>query len=277
MKSICLTVLFALALGFAQKIPHFLYINTPFLEPGEVIAGTLDEDDGQNLKDGSRLEVIQGRYEKGQVLEFSLSSTFDGYLTVYAPDKTVLAYNDDTTSSEEGDYISTIVSEIPESGRYVFIISGYSDFDLGDYKLSAKVLELAAEGPITLPAEQNGLISYEDDLAEFMNDDEDLGSLGEYNFDSYTFELDDAATVKIEALSTAALDTIVALLDAEGNQLVMNDDQNAEDNPETLDVDESYDYTTEAALEVELEAGSYEIRVAAYAPGLYTLVVSVEE
>jgi hypothetical protein len=276
MKSICLTLLFALTLGFAQKIPHFLYINTPILEPGKVIAGTLDEEDGQNLKDGSRLEVVQGRYNKGEVLEFTLTSVFDGYLTVYAPDKTILTYNDDTTSSEEGDYISTVVTEIPESGRYVFVISGYSSFDLGDYELSAKTLELGAEGPVTLPAEQNGLITYQDDLAEFMGEDEELGSLGDYNFDSYTFELSETATVRIEALS-AALDTLVEVLDADGKRVAFNDDQNLEDDPATPDLDESYDYTTEAGVEVDLEAGSYEIRVAAYAPGFYTLSAVIVE
>jgi hypothetical protein len=276
MKSICLTLLFALTLGFAQKIPHFLYLNTPILKPGVVIAGTLDEEDGQNLKDGSRLEVIQGRYNKGEVLEFTLTSVFDGYLTVYAPDKTILTYNDDTTSSEEGDYISTVVTEIPESGRYVFVISGYSSFDLGDYELSAKTLELGAEGPVTLPAEQNGLITYQDDLAEFMGEDEELGSLGDYNFDSYTFELSETATVRIEALS-AALDTLVEVLDADGKRVAFNDDQNLEDDPATPDLDESYDYTTEAGVEVDLEAGSYEIRVAAYAPGFYTLSAVIVE
>jgi hypothetical protein len=271
MKSICLIVLFSLTLASAQKIPHFLYINTPILEPGKTIAGTLDEEDGQNLKDGSHLEVIQGRYKKGDVLEFSLSSRFDGYLTVYGPDKTVLASNDDTTTTDE-DYLSSIVTEIPETGRYVFIISGYSDFDLGDYELSASVLEVAEEGPITLPTEQNGIVSFEDDIAEFSSGEEDAGSLGEFNYDSYTFELAEATTVNVQLLS-ASLDTLVAIFDAEGNQVAFNDDQNLEDDLETLDYDESLDYTVEAGVEVELPPGSYEIRAAGYAPGFYTLSV----
>ncbi len=276
MKSTCFTLLFALSVVFAQQVPHFLYITTPILKPGEVIEGTLDEEDGQNLKDGSRLEVIQGRYKAGEVLEFNLTSTFDGYLTVYAPDKTVLASNDDTTSSEEGDYVSSIVTEMTESGRYVFIVSGYADFDLGDFELSARTLEIAQEGPVSVPTEQNGLLSFDDDLTEFVSPDEMVGSLGEFNYDSYTFELGEAATVSIELLS-ASLDTIVEVLDARGNQVAFNDDQNLEDDLDTPDYDESLDYTVEAGVEVALEPGSYEIRAAGYVPGFYTLVVAILE
>lgn len=274
MKSVGLTMLFALTLAFAQKVPNFLYITTPILRPGDVVSGTLDEEDGQNLKDGSRLEVVQGRYERGQVLEFKLTSSFDGYLTMYAPDKTILASNDDTVSSEDGDFVSSIITEIPESGRYVFIVSGYSDFDLGDYTLSATVLELGAEGPVPVPTEQNGFISYDDDVSEFLSDDEAVGSLGEYNYDSYTLELTTPTKVNIEVRS-AVLDTIVEVLDAEGNRVAFNDDQNLEDNPDTPDVDESQDYTVEGGVEVELQPGSYEIRAAGYSTGFYTLVVSV--
>lgn len=274
MKSICLTVLFALTLGFAQKVPNFLYITTPILEPDTAITGTLDEDDGQNLKDGSRLEVIQGRYMQGDALEFTLTSQFDGYLTVYGPDKTIVASNDDTTS--EGDnYVSSVAIEIPETGRYVFIISGYSEYELGDYELSARTLVLAEEGPITLPAELSGLLSLEDDIAEF-DGGEIIGNLGELNYDSYTFELTEAATVRID-VSSPVLDTIVQLLDSDGNVVAFNDDQTSEDDLDTLDIDESLDTSLEAALEIDLEPGAYEIRATAYSLGFYSLSVSIME
>lgn len=274
MKSICLTVLFALTLGFAQKVPNFLYITTPILEPDTSISGTLDEEDGQNLKDGSRLEVIQGRYMQGDALEFTLSSQFDGYLTVYGPDKTIVASNDDTTS--EGDtYVSSVATEIPETGRYVFIISGYGEYELGDYELSARTLVLAEEGPITLPTEQNGVLSLEDDIAEF-DGGEIIGNLGELNYDSYTFELTESATVRID-VGSPILDTIVQLLDADGNVVAFNDDQASEDDLDTADIDESLDTSLEAAIEVNLEPGTYEIRVSAYTLGFYSLSVSIME
>jgi Bacterial pre-peptidase C-terminal domain len=274
MKSICLTVLFALTLGFAQKVPNFLYITTPILGPDTSIAGTLDEEDGQNLKDGSRLEVVQGRYRQGDALEFTLTSQFDGYLTVYGPGKTIVTSNDDTTSDGDN-YISSVSVEIPETGRYVFIISGYAEYDLGDYELSARTLQLAEEGPITLPTELSGVLSLEDDIAEF-DGGEIIGNLGELNYDSYTFELTEAATVRVD-VGSPILDTIVQLLDADGNVVAFNDDQTAEDDPETLEVDESLDTSLEAALEVDLEPGSYEIRVSAYTLGFYSLSVSVVE
>jgi hypothetical protein len=275
------TLLFLLApllLTFtaAQKVPNFLYITTPILKPGETISGTLDEEDGQNLKDGSRLEVIQGRYMKGEVLEFNLTSTFDGYLTVYAPDKTVLTYNDDTTSSEDGDYVSEVVSEIPESGRYVFIVSGYADFDLGDYTLSATPVTLSAEGLISVPSEQQGLISLEDDLAEFIGEDETMGSLGEFNYDSYSIEITETTTVQIDVLSDI-LDTLIEVLDADGDRIAFKDDVYYEDDLSTDDYDESTDYIVQAGVTVTLEPGTYEIRAASYGEGLYTLVVSVAE
>jgi hypothetical protein len=274
MKSICLTIAFVLALSSAQKVPNFLYITTPILEPDTVIASTLDEDDGQNLKDGSRLEVIQGRYMQGEALEFTLTSQFDGYLTVYGPDKTIIASNDDTTS-EGANYVSSVSVEIPETGRYVFIISGYSEYDLGDYELSARTLQLAEEGVITLPTELSGLLSLEDDIAEF-DGGEEIGSLGELNYDSYTFELSETAAVRID-VGSPILDPIVQLLDADGNVVAFNDDQTSEDDLDTFDVDESLDSSLEAALEVELEPGAYEIRVSAYTLGFYSLFVSVVE
>jgi hypothetical protein len=274
MKSVCLIVLFSLTLGVAQKVPNFLYITTPILEPDTSLTGVLDEEDGQNLKDGSRLEVIQGRYMQGDALEFTLTSQFDGYLTVYGPDKTIVASNDDTTS--EGDnYVSSLALEIPETGRYVFIISGYAEYELGDYELSARTLQLAEEGPLTLPTELSGLLSLEDDIAEF-DGGEAMGSLGELNYDSYTFELTEASRVQLD-VSSPILDTVVQLLDAEGNVVAFNDDQTFEDDLDTPDVDESLDSSLEAALEVDLEPGSYEIRVSAYTLGFYSLSVATIE
>jgi hypothetical protein len=286
MKHVLVTVLFTLAFGLAQKIPHFLYINTPILKPNEVISGTLDEEDGQNLKDGSRLEVVQGRFMEGETLEFVLTSDFDGYLTVYAPDKTVLTSDDDTITDEgyEG-YQSSVITEIPESGRYVFIVSGYSEYDLGNYEISARGLEVSEDGAITLPAELNGVISVSDEIAEFIDtalaeeaegEDGAPGYLGEFNYDAFTFELSETTTVRLEATSPT-LDTIIEVLDAEGNQVAFNDDQNVEDDLETPDYDESLDYTINAGVEVTLEPGSYEIRVAAYDYGFYTLTASVIE
>jgi opacity protein-like surface antigen len=278
MKSFVLTALLFLAFASAQKVPNFLYTTTPILKPGDTLSGTLDEEDGQNLKDGSRLEVIQGRYLKGDVLEFRLGSQFDGYLTMYGPDKMLLASNDDTASTPETDgagdsYLSSIITEIPETGRYVFIVSGYAAYDLGDYELSATPLELGQEGPITLPAEQNGILAEEDDIAEFDGGG-NIGSLGELNYDSYTFELKEAATVRAE-VNSPTLDTVVELLDADGQQLAFNDDQNSEDDPSTTEVDESANYTTNAGLEISLEPGTYELRASAYSLGFYTLSVSV--
>jgi hypothetical protein len=274
MKPIYLTVFLALSLGFAQKVPNFLYTATPILGPDTSLLGVLDEDDGQNLKDGSRLEVIQGRYMQGDALEFTLTSQFDGYLTVYGPDKTIIASNDDTTS-DGSNYVSSVAVEIPETGRYVFIVSGYSEYGLGDYELSARTLQLAEEGSITLPTELSGLLSLEDDIAEF-DGGEELGSLGELNYDSYTFELPEVATVRMD-VGSQVLDTLVQLLDADGNIIAFNDDQTSEDDLDTPNVDESLEGSLEAALEIDLEPGTYEIRVSAYTLGFYSLSVSVVE
>jgi hypothetical protein len=275
MKSILLTALFALTLAFAQKVPNFLYLTTPILKPGEVVTGTLSEEDGQNLKDGSRLEVVQGRFKEGEAIEFTLTSEFDGYLTLYGPDKTVFNYNDDVTIDSESAYSSSIIAEITETGRYVLIVSGYSETDLGTYDVSARSIEVSEDGPITLPSELSAILSVDDDIAEF-NGGEEVGSLGELNYDSFTFELTEAATVHIE-VGSPTLDTFVQLLDAEGNELAFNDDQNTEDDPETSDVDESADYTLEAGVTLSLEPGTYEIRATAYAFGFYTLSAFIVE
>jgi hypothetical protein len=280
MKLVLLTVLFAVTLGVAQKVPNFLYITTPILKPGEVISGTLGEDDGQNLKDGSRLEVLQGRFKEGEAVEFTLTSDFDGYLTLYAPDKTVLASNDDVALEDTNTtaaYQSSIITEIPETGRYVLIVSGYSEYDLGSYEVMARSLEVTEDGPITLPTDLNGIIAVSDDFAEFVDptaeesDVEDgSGSLGEFNYDAFTLELNEATAVRFDATSPT-LDTVIAVLDEAGNTIAMNDDQNIEDDLDTPDIDESLDYTVNAGVEVTLEAGRYEVRVAAYDFGFYSL------
>jgi hypothetical protein len=283
MKHVLVNALFILTLAVAQKVPNFLYITTPILKPGDVVSGTLSEEDGQNLKDGSRLEVVQGRFMAGEAIEFTMVSDFDGYLTLYAPDKTVLASNDDATT--EAGYQSSIITEIPETGRYVLIVSGYSEYDVGDYDISARALSVSEDGPISLPAELNGVISVSDEFAEFISpamaeefaEDETLGSLGEFNYDAFTLELTETTTVRLDAAS-ATLDMIIEILDAEGKQIALNDDQNVEDDLETSDYDESLDYTVNAGVEMTLEPGSYEIRVAGYDFGFYTLTAfEVEE
>jgi Bacterial pre-peptidase C-terminal domain len=278
MKTVLLTVLFALTLftlnpAFAQKVPNFLYITTPMLEPDVVVTGTLGEEDGQNLKDGSRLEVVQGRFKEGEAIEFNLSSDFDGYLTLYGPDKTILNSNDDVSTETEG-FLSSIITEIPMTGRYVLIVSGYSEYDLGNYEVSTRRLEVSEDGPITLPADINAVLSVSDEIAEFMGSEGE--SLGELNYDSFTFELSEPATIQIK-VGSPTLDTYLQLLDADGNEITSNDDKTAQDDPATLDTDESADFSLEAEVEIALEPGSYEIRASAYTLGFYTLSASIVE
>jgi len=67
----------------AQNVPHYLTVTAPLLEQGVPYLSSLDESDGQNFKDGSRLEVLQIFGFAGDIVELTVSSNFDSYLIIY--------------------------------------------------------------------------------------------------------------------------------------------------------------------------------------------------
>ncbi len=240
-----LVTLLALVLGsaLAQRVPHFLWINTPLLTPGAVMEGVLDERDGQNFKDGSRLEVYRINGEAGALLELRASSLqFDTYLTLYGPGGQLVAYNDDHGNTTD----SAIIAVLPETGRYLLVVSGFSEIDLGAYTVSMAVLTPSGGGELTVPVSVSGVLSPADPAFEGAH------------YHRYTFVIAAPTAIVIDLMSSS-FDSYLYLLNEQGNVVAENDD-----GPFGLD----------AQLDVELPAGRYELIVTTFGPGevgAYTL------
>jgi hypothetical protein len=237
MKPLLVTLL-ALVLGsaLAQRVPHFLWINTPLLTPGTVLEGVLDEGDGQNFKDGSRLEVYRLNGEAGMLIELRASSwVFDTYLTLYGPSGQLVAFNDDHGNTTD----AAIIAVLPETGRYLLVVSGFSEIDLGAYTVSMAVLTPSGGGELDVPASVSGVLSLADPVFEGAH------------YHSYTFVIATPTAIIID-FSSGSFDSYLYLLNEQGGVVAENDD-----GPFGLD----------AQLDVELPAGRYELIVTTYGPG----------
>lgn len=245
--------LFSLGLIFAQKIPHFLYVNAPILELEGFLSGTLDQNDGQNFKDGSRTEVILAYFEEGSAIEIRLTADFDAYLTLYGPQKTVVATNDDGADAFE----SLLVTEVPETGRYVLVVSGYSEIDLGNYDLSAKKLEVVDDGDLVMGSS----------LKAFLSETDDIDSEGKV-VDKFVLELSESTNITLQ-MTSVLMDTFLIIFDENGQKIAENDDTVLEDDPQTTDIDESSTNVLDAQLELSLEPGLYEVWATTASPNTY--------
>ena len=240
-----LVVALALVLGsaLAQRVPHFLWINTPLLTPGTVLESVLDAGDGQNFKDGSRLEVYRFNGEAGVLVELRASSlAFDTHLTLYGPSGQLVALNDDHGNTTD----AAIIAVLPETGRYLLVVSGFGEIDLGAYSVSMDVLTPSGGGELTVPASVSGVLSPADPAFEGAH------------YHSYAFVIAAPTAVLID-LSSSSFDSYLYLLNEQGGVVAENDD-----GPFGLD----------AQLEVELPAGRYELIVTTFNSGevgAYTL------
>ena len=90
----------SMALGQAPIAPVYYNFNTPVLQSGEAVSGTLTVEDGQNFKDGSRVHVYFFTGAEGEEVNLALGSNdFDTWLTLYAPDGSIVDWNDDSWDS----------------------------------------------------------------------------------------------------------------------------------------------------------------------------------
>lgn len=242
MEQFCLLVML-LGAAFAQQIPHFLYINSPILELDRPLKGLLDQNDGQNFKDGSRTEVVLAYFEEGQVVEIHLKADFDGFLSLYSPQKALIALNDDGLDTSE----SRILLQIPQTGRYSIIVSGFSQEDIGSYTLRASRLEVVDDAEITLGASLNA----------FLSEGDDVDAEGRV-VDKFVLELAEATDIDIQMVSSF-IDSYLLMFDAQGNLIAENDDRVLEDEAQTSQIGESDLTSLDAQLRLYLEAGIYEI------------------
>lgn len=219
--------------------PTYYLTTAPELVEGEPLQGSLSDHDGQNFKDGSRVDVVKTRGSAGEpVVIEALSDTIDTHLTLYGPEGDLVAVNDDGPASLD----ARIGIEFPDDGTYVVVISGFDREDLGAYRLVRRRPEASKVEPLPFPGE------FHTTLEADMLPTEDLGSGPSRAF---SLELDEALLVMITAMSED-VDTVLAAVDAEGERVGRNDDS---------------DLGTDSRLWLELEPGRYRIVVAAYGEG----------
>lgn len=221
----------------ALTSPLYYLASAPEVKVGATQEGELTREDGQNFKDGSRLDVWVLRIEAGQAHALEVvSEAFDAYLSVYSPDGTLLAEVDDGPDSL--DPSATIQPD--RSGAHLVVVSGVGPDALGPYRVTARPLS----APATVELPPSGRLE-----ASLDSTDPPDPEVGGGPARSFAFELDRSALVRLRA-SSDAFDTVLGLFDERGWR-AENDDAGG---------------TTDSELYVELEPGSYRVVVSSFAP-----------
>ncbi|MEZ4630487.1 MAG: DVUA0089 family protein [Deinococcales bacterium] len=138
--------------------PNYMLLMTPALVFGGQVTGVLEAGDGQNFKDASYLDIWHFMAEAGYAIDLRVRANFDSFLSLYAPDGSLLSLNDDF---EDG-INASIISSLPQSGRYMVVVSGLSQFDQGPYAISADLVSLNDGGVLSIPSKSYGRINAED-------------------------------------------------------------------------------------------------------------------
>lgn len=239
---------------------HFL-ATTPTLLPGEAVTGELTVSDGQNFKDGSRVDVYSFVGAAGDQVTLSLGSNdFDTYLTVYDPMLNLFDWNDDAWDVTVGEhtYNSQLDLYLMEDGRYTVIVSGYSNWDLGTYSLEMT----ATAAPDSSPRDMTGASPLQIPGNAKVNITTDLPVTGDgYAGPSqvYSFSLSEDLLLIIDA-KAPEVDTVL-LLYTSGMELVdFNDDF----------YDQNYDpeatFVWHSRIVRELPAGNYFLVLGSFSP-----------
>lgn len=206
---------FALAQGRLNP-PNYYLSQLPELRAGETISGELTEASGQNFKDGSYLDLFVMYGEEGDLVTLTASSfEFDTYLSLYDPTGWLLVTVDDGPTGFDAELSITL----PQSGRYLVVLSGYSDFDLGAYTLSRRGVASSADvEAIPLPIPGTLLGTFDDATAATVPH---FGAPGVL----FVIELTEDTALEITTRSLE-FDTYILVTDEAGNIVVENDDEN---------------------------------------------------
>ncbi len=263
-KLVVLFVLTSLTFGLAQHhltAPNYYLSQLEKLELGSTIAGELTTGAGQNFKDGSYLNLYVLPGEAGQSVGVRVESDdFDAYLSLFAPDGSLLAENDDSEDAY-GYSLNPFVSvTLPSDGAYLVVVSGYSNYDTGAYTVN--VTELSANTvETTLPGVVTGTL---------LSDSAPLPLRPDLTGQEVVFQLDQSGLVLID-LSSEAFDAQLLVFDDNGVLVGQNDDR---------DYSEATDYDTDSQLLLPLSAGNYSIYVTSWfasSSGDYTLQLRLLE
>ncbi|MFO7546216.1 MAG: PPC domain-containing protein [Trueperaceae bacterium] len=247
----------ALSLAAAQlplNPPNYYLSQLPELVDGATLEGELTADDGQNFKDGSYLDVYVLYGVAGEQVRLTArSADFDTYLTVYDPMGYVLDANDDDWNGYGSD--SALQLDLPETGRYLVIVSGYGPFDMGRYVVERGAGQAVTMDAIeiTVPSVQTGMLDPGMGAAPGT-----WGGPGQV----YAFDLERPALL-VASLTSFDFDTVLYVMDESGTVVAENDDAMA---------------TTDSQAMVDLEPGRYFVVASSWSSdsgGAYTLELNL--
>ena len=245
---LALAVLGASALAFSQRPllpPNYLLSSLPHLTLEVPIQGSLDMDDGQNFKDGSRVDLAVLRPTADAEVYLTLSSTdFDTFLAVFDGDGNLLDSNDDDYDGFNTD--AGLRLWVTAGERYLIVVTGISAYDLGAYTLNAStpVSTTAERAEMAVPGTVYGTL---DPMSAPRTLNEFGGPVAYYGF-----TLADSRLVDIR-LSSDSFDAVLVLYDDQDRIVDMNDDG-------------SYG-SLDARITVALEPGTYLLAAGSYSMG----------
>lgn len=242
-----------IATAVAQRplvVPNYFVSQLPRLVAGQPLYGELTPADGQNFKDGSRLDMYQFEGPEGGFVTLHASSDgFDTYLSVFGPDGMLVASDDDTDPGVGGGaYSSYVELYLDQPGKYTAVVSGYSQYDLGAYALELRTEAAFTFGggeTIEVPGAYGGYLEATDPLVPG-------GWTGPGK--GYDFTLDEPTVLKIDAASHD-FDTYIYLFDENGFLLASNDDE---------DYSEATGFATDSMLFASLKPGRYVVYVSTW-------------
>lgn len=247
----------ALSLAAAQlplNPPNYYLSQLPELVDGAMLEGELTADDGQNFKDGSYLDIYVLYGVAGEQVRLSARSTdFDTYLTVYDPMGYVLDYNDDDWNGYGSD--SALQLDLPQTGRYLVVVSGYGPFDMGRYVVERGAAQAATMEAIEVdvPSVQTGMLDPSMGAPSGA-----WGGPGQV----YAFDLERRALL-VASLTSLDFDTVLYVMDESGAVVAENDDSMS---------------STDSQVMIDLEPGRYFVVASSWSSdsaGAYTLELNL--
>ncbi len=237
--------------------PNYYLSQLPELVDGAALEGELSADDGQNFKDGSYVDLYVFYGVAGEQVRLAVSSVeFDTYLTVYDPAGAVLDFNDDDWNGYGSDSALQLV--LPETGRYLMVVSGYGPYDVGRY-----VVERGAGRPMTVDAVEIDVPSVQ---TGFL-DPSMVAAPGTWGGPSqvYAFDLERPALL-VASLASFDFDTVLYVMDEAGTVLAENDDVASGTDSQAMVELEPGRYLVVASSWSSESAGSYTLELNLYVP-----------
>lgn len=195
--------------------PNYYLFQLPRLTSAVPVAGTLAPDDGQNFKDGSFLDMYSFAGLEGDRISVTVTSaSFDAYVTLFDPEGYLVASNDDY-GGMGGD--AGLDVTLYADGTYLLVVSGYSQWDLGDYTVELVAGASGAPGA-SLDLDVPGTIESRITMDMPLHPNGYVGAT-EY----FGFEVTEEALL-VFTLTTSDFDAVLTVYDEFGNEMGQNDD-----------------------------------------------------